>query len=171
MPCANCIRDEGRPLGNGLQGQFSNHLELRRSKVVVVSVEEKSRQGSRQVRFGKTNASEPPMKCRKPYKWRRNRDGRLTRDRTQQEPAYWLGGARHKGGVSPNQAVVRNVRTCRFDVKRRAQADSLREGASIDAEHRGGVVHSSIDVCESRRSEGAASFGRDCGSTGCGRNS
>jgi transposase len=27
---ANCIRDEGRPLGIGLQGQVPNHLELRR---------------------------------------------------------------------------------------------------------------------------------------------
>jgi hypothetical protein len=40
MPCANCIRDEGGPLGNGLQGQFPNRLELRRSRAVVVSVEE-----------------------------------------------------------------------------------------------------------------------------------
>jgi hypothetical protein len=29
-PRANCIRDEGGPLGNGLQGQFPNRLELRR---------------------------------------------------------------------------------------------------------------------------------------------
>ncbi len=35
--------DEGRPLGAGLQEQASNHLKLLWSKVMVVSVEEKSR--------------------------------------------------------------------------------------------------------------------------------
>ncbi len=34
--------DEGRPLEIGLQGQVSNHLELRGSKARVVSVEEKA---------------------------------------------------------------------------------------------------------------------------------
>jgi hypothetical protein len=32
--------DEGRPLEIGLQGQVSNHLELRGSRARVVSVEE-----------------------------------------------------------------------------------------------------------------------------------
>ena len=40
----NCTRDEGGPLGAGLQEQASNHLKLRWSKARVVSVEEKSRQ-------------------------------------------------------------------------------------------------------------------------------
>ena len=30
-------------------------------------------------------------------------------------PVYCLGGVRHEGGVSPVQALVRNVRTCRLD--------------------------------------------------------
>ncbi len=38
----NYIRDEGRPFGVELQGWASNHLELRRSRAVVVSVGEKS---------------------------------------------------------------------------------------------------------------------------------
>ena len=41
QPC--CTRDEGGPLEAGLQGQASNHLELLRSKAVVVSVKEKAR--------------------------------------------------------------------------------------------------------------------------------
>jgi hypothetical protein len=40
----NCARDEGRPLGAGLQEQASNHLKLRWLRARVVSVKEKSRQ-------------------------------------------------------------------------------------------------------------------------------
>ena len=36
--------DEGRPLEVGLQEQASNHLKLRRSRAIVVSVEEKAEQ-------------------------------------------------------------------------------------------------------------------------------
>jgi len=38
----NCTKDEGRPLGAGLQEQASNHLKLLWSKAMVVSVEEKA---------------------------------------------------------------------------------------------------------------------------------
>lgn len=38
----NYVDDEGRPLEAGLQEQASNHLELRRSRDVVVSVKEKA---------------------------------------------------------------------------------------------------------------------------------
>jgi hypothetical protein len=59
------MRDEGRPLEAGLQGQASNHLKLLWPKVMVVSVKEKAWQEPRQVRTTKTNASEPLMTCRK----------------------------------------------------------------------------------------------------------
>jgi hypothetical protein len=39
-----CTRDEGRPLGAGLQEQASNHLKLHWLKPIVVSVKEKARQ-------------------------------------------------------------------------------------------------------------------------------
>jgi hypothetical protein len=38
----NCARDEGRPLGAGLQAQASNHLKLLWSKALVMSVDEKA---------------------------------------------------------------------------------------------------------------------------------
>ena len=38
----NCVRDEGRPLGAGLQEQAPNHLKLRWLRTSVVSVKEKS---------------------------------------------------------------------------------------------------------------------------------
>ena len=40
----SCMKDEGRPLGAGLQEQASNHLKLHWLRVIVVSVKEKARQ-------------------------------------------------------------------------------------------------------------------------------
>ena len=62
QPC--CMRDEGRPLGLGLQGQGPNHRSCVGPMAGVVSVR-KRRDRTRQVCAGKTNASEPLMTCRK----------------------------------------------------------------------------------------------------------
>ena len=51
-------------------------------------------------------------------------------------------GVRHEGGVILNQALVRNVGTCRPDAKGEIQADRIREGESTEAGHRGGVARS-----------------------------
>jgi len=40
----SCMKDEGRPLGAGLQEQALNHLKLHWLRVIVVSVREKARQ-------------------------------------------------------------------------------------------------------------------------------
>lgn len=39
---ARCTEDEGRPLEAALQEGASNHLKLRRSRALVVSVKEKA---------------------------------------------------------------------------------------------------------------------------------
>jgi hypothetical protein len=143
------------PSEPGCRAGLQTAFELRRSRAGVVSVEGNVATRSRQVRSEKTNESEPSMTCRELSPQRRNRGARLTRDEAQRESAYWLGGARHKDGVSSDQALVRNVRTCRPDVKRRAQVEGLRKGASIDAGHWGGVARSSVENAEMRRSEGA----------------
>ena len=57
-------KDEGGPLGVGLQEQASNHHKLRESRAPVVSVAGKGGARLRQVRVRKTNASEPLMTCR-----------------------------------------------------------------------------------------------------------
>ena len=57
-------KDEGGPLGVGLQELASNRLKLRRLRAVVVSVDGKGGAGLRQVWIEKTNASEPLMPCR-----------------------------------------------------------------------------------------------------------
>ena len=43
----NCITDEGRPLGTGLQEQVPNHLRLLWSKAMVVSAEGKGLERTR----------------------------------------------------------------------------------------------------------------------------
>jgi hypothetical protein len=58
-------KDEGRPLGVGLQEQAPNHHKLRELRVLVVSVAGNGGTRSRQVRLKETNASEPLMTCRK----------------------------------------------------------------------------------------------------------
>jgi len=81
-----CTEDEGRPLGIGVQAQVSNRLELRGSRVRVVSVEGYGATRSRQVRSKKTNASEPLITCREVFTRRQNRAGWLARD----EPRSYL---------------------------------------------------------------------------------
>ena len=58
-------KDEGRPLGVGLQEQAPHHHKLRELRVPVVSVAGNGGTRSRQVRLKETNASEPLMTCRK----------------------------------------------------------------------------------------------------------
>lgn len=89
--------------------------------------------------------------------------------RAQKEPVNWLGGIRHEGGVSLDQAFVRNVGTCRPDAKGEAQAGGACEGESTDAGHRGGTARSSNDGRETGLSKGAVPASDDCGSTGDGR--
>ena len=45
----------------------------------------------------------------------------------QRESAACLDGTRHKGGVTLDQALVRNVGTCRLDVKRDVQGWNLKD--------------------------------------------
>src|SRR5690348_6073281 len=72
---------------------------------------------TRQVRAGKTNGSEPLMTCRKRRDVIETELQLLARDQARRVPADWPSGGRHKDGVSPAQARVRNVGTCRLDVK------------------------------------------------------
>ncbi len=47
----------------------------------------------------------------------------LLQDKSRREPVYCLGGVRHKGGVTLNQASVWNVGTCRSDDKGETRVD------------------------------------------------
>jgi hypothetical protein len=90
--------------------------------VVVVSETEKAGQ-TRQVSAGKTNMSEPLLMCRKRRDVIETELQSLARDQARGMPAYCLSGDRHEGGVSPAQALVRNVGTSRLDAKGELQAE------------------------------------------------
>ena len=57
------------------------------------------------------------MKCRKRWNVIETELQSLARDEAWGVPADCPSGDRHKGGVSPVQALVRNVGTCRLDTK------------------------------------------------------
>jgi len=81
-----------------------------------VSVSEKAGR-TRQVRAGKTNVSEPLVTCRKRRDVIETRLQLLVWDAARGMPADCSSDDRHKGGVSPAQALVWNVGTCRLDAK------------------------------------------------------
>jgi hypothetical protein len=91
----------------------------------VVSVSEKAGR-TRQVRAGKTNVSEPLMTCRKRRDVTETGLQLLARDQMRAMPADGSRGDRHEGGVSPAQALVRNVGTWCLDVKGEIQAEDPR---------------------------------------------
>src|SRR4051794_34284543 len=54
-------------------------------------------------------------------------------------------GTRPEGGVKPDQALVRNGRTCRLDAKGDVRAGSPRKDQRTDARHRGGAARSRME--------------------------
>ena len=118
----NCTRDEGGPFEAGSQVQVSSHCKLLSSKAMVVSVAENVGTRSRQVRLREASASEPPMKCRKRIRRCQNRGVTLPPGSARGNPEACPSGIRHVGGAKLNQALVRNVRTCRSDAKGDVQA-------------------------------------------------
>lgn len=88
----------------------------------VVSVPEKAGR-TRQVCAGKTNVSEPLTTCRKRRDVIETGLLLLVRDKTRGMPADCSSGDRHEDGVSPVQALVRNVGTCRLDAKGEVQVE------------------------------------------------
>jgi len=54
-------------------------------------------------------------------------------------------GNRHREGMNPIQALVRNMRICCSDDKGEAQVENP-QGESTNAEHRGGSARSSDEV-------------------------
>ena len=98
QPC--CTRDEGWPLGPGLQDQGPNHRKLRWHN--GWGGERCGKGGeTRQVCAGKTNASEPLMTCRKRWDVAETRFQLLAWDGARKVPADWPSGDRHEGGVRP----------------------------------------------------------------------
>mgnify|MGYP001767223478 CR=1 FL=1 len=91
----------------------------------VVSETEKAGQ-TRQVSAGKTNESEPLMTCRKRRDVAETRLQSLAWDEARGMPVDCPSGDRHGGGVSPVQALVRNVGTFSLDDKGETQVEDPR---------------------------------------------
>src|SRR3954463_2747769 len=101
QPC--CTRDEGRPLGLGLQDQGPNHRKLRRSNGRGGERCGKRREQSRQVCAGQTNVSEPLLTCRKRRDVAKTRLPLLACDKARRKLADWPSGDRHEDGVRPTR--------------------------------------------------------------------
>ncbi len=75
-----------------------------------------------QLRARETSANEPLMRCRK-LRATSKLVAIVTPGSVQGIPVYCLGGTRHKGGENLIQALLRNVGTCRSDVKGETQVE------------------------------------------------
>ena len=131
-----------RPFEVGFREQASNHPKRHWSKAVVVSVGEKAGDTG-QVWITETSVSEPLMTCRNIFWRRRNQERVPLLGQGWGVPDDGPTGVRHGGGVTVTLASMRNVRTCRSDVKGAGQAGSPCKTLSTKAEHRGGVARSS----------------------------
>lgn len=123
MMLQGCTKDESGPLKIGFQELILNHLKRHGLSVLVVSVKEKAQHRLCQVGTEKTNESEPLMKCREVINNIKTERQSLARDKSRKCLIIGLDGVRHEDGVSSVQALVRNVGTCRLDVKGEVQAD------------------------------------------------
>ena len=74
----------------------------------------------------KTNASEPPMRCRKRRNVTETRLQSLAWNPAETRPAYGLGGDRHKGGVISVRALAGNVDPGVHDEKGKPQGEDPR---------------------------------------------
>ena len=110
----------------------------------VVSETEKAGQ-TRQVSAGKTNVSEPLVTCRKRRDAIETRLQSLAWDESGGRPAYCPDGGRHKDGVSPAQALVRNAGTC-TPMPRETSKWLTHEEPSTDAGCRGGRARGSDEA-------------------------
>jgi hypothetical protein len=156
----NCGRDEGRPLASGDQEPDANRCKLLLLRAMVVSVAERVGCDPTLVRTGETNESEPSVNCR----------NRIIESKTGigGYPGISAGGVLKPGpralrledGVTPIQALPRNVGTCRPDAKvtfrvglpgkeqgteaghRDRVARSRTEGAVMALDRRGGDIQS-----------------------------
>lgn len=143
MQC--CTRDEGRPLGGGVQTLPPNRLELLPLRAVVVSVKEKA-QNLRQVCVAEMNASELPMTCRnEPLGDVESAPGK---QRVTSPAGIWLLAGWHPA----YRQHERNTGSCaeRGNLSSRCQGSGAEqrhcERLSTDAGHRGRWPRSSDEV-------------------------
>jgi hypothetical protein len=142
MEAWSCARDEGGSLGAGDQEPAPNHRELLSLRAMVVNVRGKGGTGSRQVRSRETSESKPPVKGRNSTVDARTEvSGHSGMSRSGVLKAGSC-GIRLEGGVNLDQALTRNVGTCRPDAKGASRAGDPRQALSTEAGHRGRTARS-----------------------------
>jgi len=147
QPC--CTRDEGRPLGAGRQGRLQTTTSGSGKEPGSRASVETARLD--RVRCGSGRRTRVNHRLRVESVGTVSKPGRVVNPgRVQRESAACLDGTRHKGGVTLDQALVRNVGTCRLDVKRDVQGRNPKD-QRIDARHRDGATRSSEELGESPR--------------------
>ena len=113
---AMCTREEGRSLAAGLRRQAANHRERLWSRALVVRVTDKARHAP--VRY--ETARRTPVNHGGPVEsggTTSKPEGVVTPGSVLERSASCQSGVRRTGGVSPLQARVRNLGTCRLDGK------------------------------------------------------
>ena len=122
----NCTGDGEEVLRSRVSG---SGFKLPHAAVVKSHGGERVRKRSRQrdqVWIEETNESEPSMMRRNALRRCRNRDNHPCPGQVCGEPDYCVDGIRRTGGVNSIRALVRNVRTCGFDVKGEVQVEAPR---------------------------------------------
>lgn len=92
------------------------------------------------------NESEPIDDVSKADRRCRNYANRRAWDKTGGQSGYWPVGIRHIDGMNMTWALVRNMGTCRCDVKGETQVSDPHQCESTDAQHRGGRLRSSDEA-------------------------
>jgi hypothetical protein len=126
-PWPNYAREEGWPLEVALQEEISNHRQRLGSKAPVVSVTGKGPARRGQVCARELNVSEPLTRCRKDRDVIETGVPKLSRDRVEREPVYWLHGGRHEGGRTRAQALAWNAGTFVAMVRENAERCPVRQ--------------------------------------------
>ncbi len=93
----------------------------------VVSVEEKAWQKTVSGMDQGDERKRITDEVSKYQRWRQNWGAYRSPGEAQGKPVYCLSGVRHKGDMNLIQAFVRNVGTCRSDVKGEAQVEDPQE--------------------------------------------
>jgi hypothetical protein len=89
--------------------------------------------------------SKPLMKCRKRIDDVETGGKSLTRDKPGGRPDFGPGGIRHRGGMTRDLALTRNVGTWSLDVKGEIQVGGPHKDESTEAGHRGGAACSRVE--------------------------
>jgi hypothetical protein len=151
--CWCCARDGGRSSVVALQGEITNHHELRRLRAGVVSVMEKARQRVRQVWIVKASEPKPLLKCRNAVEDVKTGMGKRSREKSERYLLTALAASGMKRARARSRllygrgepVVLESTPECGWGGGRPPSGRN-REELSTGPEHRGGPSCSSEEA-------------------------